>query len=97
MVTGKLSFNNSEKDGSTGIVKGKMEDNILKLYYRFVSEGMNSVMEVYFKYEDGKLLRGIGDTGNKSDTSYFTNVAAIKYNGSVLKKIDCTSLPGKYK
>ena len=30
-VTGKLSFNNYEKDGSTGTVKGKMEDNILKL------------------------------------------------------------------
>ncbi|HMK05698.1 MAG TPA: hypothetical protein VK489_15960 [Ferruginibacter sp.] len=96
-VTGRLSFDNYQKDGSTGTVNGKLENDILKLYYSFASEGMNSVMEVYFKQEEGKLLRGIGDMNNKGDTAYFTNPGAIKYNGSVLEKIPCDKLPAKYK
>src|SRR5688572_14328144 len=48
-ITGKLSFDNFEKDGSTGSVKGEREDNIIKLLYSFASEGTNSVMEIYFK------------------------------------------------
>lgn len=97
IVTGKLSFDNYEKDGSNGPVTGTLDGNIMKLLYSFASEGMNSVMEVYFKYQDGKLLRGTGDMGNKGDTTYFTNPAAIKYDGSVFKKLACETLPTKYK
>ncbi|MBK8494901.1 MAG: hypothetical protein IPL50_07650 [Chitinophagaceae bacterium] len=60
---------------------------MLKLDYVFASEGMNSVMEVYFKYKDGILVRGIGEMKTNGDTAYFINPALIKYNGSDLKKI----------
>ncbi|MBA2630340.1 MAG: hypothetical protein H0U84_04885 [Thermoleophilaceae bacterium] len=59
-VTGKLTFDNYEKDGSTGTVHGIIEGNIIKLWYNFASEGMNSVMEIYFKKQGNQLLRGIG-------------------------------------
>lgn len=96
-VTGKLSFDNYEKDGSTGTVHGKLQGDVLKLFYSFASEGMNSVMEVYYKYDDGKLLRGTGEMNNKADTAYFTNPAAIKYDGGALQKLPCETLPAKYK
>ncbi len=96
-ITGKLSFDNFEKDGSTGNVSGHLENGIVKLIYRFASEGMNSVMEVYFKVENGNLLRGTGEMDTKGDSAYFTNPANIKYEGSVLQKLSCSNLPGKYK
>ena len=96
-VTGRLSFDNYEKDGSTGTVSGDLQGDVLKLDYVFASEGMNSVMEVYFKYKDGNLVRGIGEMKTKGDTAYFINPALIQYNGSDLKKISCQNLPGKYK
>lgn len=96
-VSGKLSFDNYEKDGSTGTVHGKLQGDVLKLFYSFASEGMNSVMEVYFKYSDGKLVRGTGDMDNKGDTVYFKNPGAIKYDGGALQKLPCETLPAKYK
>lgn len=96
-ITGKLSFDNYEKDGSTGTVTGKLENGIVKLFYSFASEGMNSVMEVYFKHDNGKLSRGTGDMDTKGDTAYFKDPSAIKYDGSALQKLACTNLPAKYK
>ena len=97
-VTGKLSFDNFEKDASSGIVRGKVEGNIIKLWYNFASEGMNSVMEVYFKKEGDQLLRGIGPVDVKGDSSYFTDPAAIEYRqDQSFNKIPCATLPGKYK
>ena len=53
--SGKMLYDNYEKDGSRGTIKGKEEEGILKLCYDFNSEGMHSVTEVYFKKENGKL------------------------------------------
>ena len=69
--TGKMLYDNYEKDGSRGTVKGIEDKEIIKLWYDFNSEGMHSVMEVYFKKENGKLLRGVGDMDAKTDTTYF--------------------------
>jgi hypothetical protein len=96
-VTGRLTLDNYQKDGSTGSVTGKLEDGVLKLVYRFASEGMNSIMQVYFKLEGNTLTRGIGEMSTKGDSAYFINPASIKYNGSVLTKMSCDNLPEKYK
>ena len=97
VVTGKLNFDNYEKDGSSGSVTGKLEADILKLKYAFSSEGMNSVMEVYFKYKDGNLIRGIGNMSTKGDSSFFISPNAIKYEGGELMPISCEILPVKYR
>ena len=96
-VTGRLSFDNYEKDGSTGTVSGKIQGDVLKLDYAFASEGITSVMELYFKYKNGMLVRGIGEMKSREDTAYFVNPALIKYEGGELKKISCQTLPDKYK
>jgi len=94
-LTGKLLYDNFEKDGSSGIVKGKEEDQILKLWYDFQSEGMHSVMEVYFKKDSGRLLRGIGTMNVKSDTTYFTT--GVNYSEKeAFNKIECDLIKWKF-
>ncbi|HLG39935.1 MAG TPA: hypothetical protein VI461_09715 [Chitinophagaceae bacterium] len=98
IITGKLSFDNFEKDGSSGPVNGRIEDDIIRLWYAFKSEGMESVMEVWFKKEGNTLLRGIGPMAVKADTTYFTDAAAIEFiSGQALHKVDCKEVPSKYK
>ena len=98
LITGKLSFDNFEKDGSSGTVSGTTDDNILKLIYSFQSEGMHSVMEVYFKIEDSALIHGIGEVATKSDTTWYAHPNDISYPASNrLVKINCDNLDQKYK
>jgi len=78
-VSGNLRFDNFEKDGSSGTVNGVIKDNIIKLIYTFQSEGMTSVMEVYFKTDGDNLIRGIGEMETKNDTVSFKNPDAVQY------------------
>ena len=97
-ITGKLSFDNYEKDASSGSVRGTADGDIIKIWYNFASEGMKSVMEIYFKKEGERLLRGIGPVDVKGDTSYYTNHAAIQYmEDQSFEKLPCEELPAKYK
>lgn len=95
-LSGKMLYDNFEKDGSRGTIKGKEEAGILKLWYDFNSEGMHSVMEVYFKKANGGLLRGIGDMDLKSDTTYF--ISGINYSEKeAFNKVDCATIGWKLK
>ena len=96
MFTGKMLYDNYEKDGSRGTIKGKEDKEILKLWYDFDSEGMHSVMEVYLKKENGKLLRGIGDMDAKTDTTYF--ISGVNYSDKeAFTKVDCDLIGWKLK
>ena len=97
-ITGKLSFDNFEKDGSSGTVHGTIEGDIIKLWYSFESEGMKSVMEVWYKKQGDALLRGIGPSKVNADSSYFSDHSAIKFaEDQALKKVDCADVPERYK
>jgi hypothetical protein len=94
-LTGRMLYDNFEKDGSHGTVKGKQDGDILKLFYDFNSEGMRSVMEVYFKKVPGGLLRGVGDMNVKGDTTYFTS--GINYSDKeAFSKVDCETVKGRF-
>jgi len=96
MITGKMLYDNYEKDGSRGTVKGKEENEIIKLWYDFTSEGMHSIMEVYFKKENGRLLRGVGDMDAKTDTTYF--ISGVNYSDKeAFTKVDCDMIGWKLK
>jgi hypothetical protein len=97
-VTGKLSFDNYEKDGSSGSVKGTVENNIVKLIYDFQSEGMHSVMDIYFKITDKGLIQGIGEVAARGDTTSYANPDKVDYPAAnELLKISCEALDTKYK
>jgi len=95
-LSGKMLYDNYEKDGSRGPVKGTEEKEIIKLWYDFQSEGIRSVMEVYFKKENGRLLRGVGSMDVKTDTTYFTS--GINYSEKeAFNKVDCATIEWKLK
>lgn len=97
-VSGKLSFDNFQKDGSTGTVVGKIVGDTLKLVYSFQSEGTNSVMEVYLKIVDDGLVSGTGEVAVKGDTAYYTKTADITFAAeNKLSRLPCEQLPQKYK
>ena len=98
VVDGKLTFNNFQKDKSTGTVQGKIEGDIVKLWYSFQSEGMNSVMEIYFRKQDDGLVRGFGPVEVRGDTAYFKSEKDIVYNADqTFSNVECSQLPGKYR
>lgn len=89
-VTGKLKFDNYQIDGSSGTLHGVVEGDILKLNYDFFSEGMNSIMDIYFKVENNTLIRGVGDMKTNGDSTTFINEFSIEYPlETVLKKANC--------
>jgi hypothetical protein len=95
-LSGRMLYDNFEKDGSRGTVKGKEEGEILKLWYDFNSEGIHSVIEVYFKRENGRLLRGVGSMDVKIDTTYF--ISGINYSDKeAFTKVDCGLIEWKLK
>ena len=95
-ISGKMLYDNYEKDGSRGTVKGKEDGEIIKLWYDFTSEGMHSVMEVYFKKEAGRLLRGVGSMDAKTDTTYF--ISGINYSDKeAFNKVNCSVVEWKLK
>jgi hypothetical protein len=94
-ISGVMLYDNYEKDGSRGTVKGKKEGVILKLFYDFNAEGTRSVMEVYFKEVPGGLLRGVGDMDVKADTAYFRS--GINYSDKeAFAKVDCKVVKAKF-
>jgi hypothetical protein len=80
LLTGSLHFNNFEKDDSRGTVTGTMGEDVAMLWYSFSSEGMNSVMEVYFKKDGDRMIRGVGEMDVKGDTAYFKDKSKITYD-----------------
>ena len=95
-LSGKMLYDNYEKDGSRGMVKGKEEAEIIKLWYDFEAEGVRSVMEVYFKKDNERLLRGIGSMDVKTDTTYF--ISGINYSDKeAFNKVDCKLIEWKLK
>lgn len=97
-ITGKLTFDNFEKDGSSGDVRGRIDSGIIKLIYSFRSEGMNSVMEVYFKVQGDSLLQGVGERTNHGDTVFFANSSAVTFQKrNPLKKTDCGQLDERFR
>jgi len=96
-LTGRLTFNNFEKDKSSGNVRGKIEAGMVKLWYNFQSEGMQSVMQVYFKKQGDHLVRGLGPVTAKGDSAYFSNSKDVDYNSDqTFTRVDCSILPSKY-
>lgn len=81
-VTGDLMYNRFEKDDNDGSITGTLEDDKIKAWYKFSSEGMISVREVYFKIIDHKLAEGYGDVELKHDSAYYKYPTALKYEAT---------------
>lgn len=89
-VKGKLTFDNFEKDSSSGEVVGNFSADTLKLNYTFQSEGTTSKREVYFLKTGNSLMMGIGDMEDKNGVMCFKDHKKISYSKAlVLVKTEC--------
>ena len=89
-IRGSLTFDNYEKDASTGTVRGTVQGDLIQLWYNFQSEGMSSVSQVYFKKEGSILIFGTGPVKTKGDTAYFPQPGSVKYDpGMALSPVNC--------
>ncbi|HEY9362530.1 MAG TPA: hypothetical protein VIQ00_04665 [Chitinophagaceae bacterium] len=92
-INGKMVFDNFEKDGSHGLVNGKIKGDTLILIYDFFSEGMKSVSEELFKIRDSQLVRASGNIGMRGDTVFYKRDGALQFkNDNDFIKTSCDSL-----
>lgn len=76
---GKLEYKRFEKDSNKGEVSLLEDDKYLKGWYRFQSEGVLSVREVYFRKTFKGLEEGYGEITMVSDTALFKYPATLDY------------------
>lgn len=92
-VKGTAVFKNFEKDSNHGTVEGTVDGDIIRLWYNFQSEGMNSVRELYFKKDGDKLVTGTSNEATRADTAYVPDAKAVIYNGPVYMMSNCSAAP----
>jgi hypothetical protein len=89
-VSGTVSFDNYQKDSSSGTVRGSVKKDTVVLWYNFFSEGMHSVMEIVLQKTEDGLVRAVGPIVSKGDTALFKDHNEIKFDPrQTLQKIEC--------
>jgi len=90
-VSGKLAYNNFEKDSSSGTLVGNYEDEVLLGNYLFTSEGMESDREVIFKRSGENFIQGFGPVNSFGGKETFKDISEVTYNPShtFTKSPDC--------
>jgi hypothetical protein len=97
-IHGKMVFDNFEKDGSHGMVNGKINGDTLTLIYDFFAEGMKSVSEEIFRVSNDQLIRASGNIGTRGDTVYYKRDEALQFNNdNIFTKTGCDSLQPFFK
>lgn len=96
-IIGKMRYKNFEKDSSIGEVVGSQNGDTLKLNYTFQAEGKTSEREIYFLRKGENIIEGIGEQKTEGSQSKYANTAALKYEGNILKQVDCTDFDQKFK
>ena len=87
-ASGTLVYVFYEKDKNTGTYQGTFENNMLLADYTFQSEGKESVRQVAFKIQDGKLLEGYGELN--ADGTKFKDTSKLTFNPNMpLTKLSC--------
>jgi hypothetical protein len=83
-VLGTVSFDNFEKDSSSGTFVGTYNDGLLVGDYTFESEGMTSVRQLAFKKVDSGFVAGFGEVEVVDDREMFKDVSDLDYDTSTI-------------
>lgn len=78
-ISGDLEFNNFEKDDNKGTLNAKVQGNLIVGFYKYFSEGTESVRQVVFKLAGDTLLEGYGNLMESGDTTLFKNIEELNY------------------
>lgn len=89
-VDGLLDYHFHEKDKSTGILDGKLSDNILRASYTYQAEGTKSTREVVFKLMGDQAYEGLAEGADSLGNPVFNkNDAMVKFDPVPYKKHAC--------
>jgi len=92
IVTGKLVYDWSQKDGNVGTLKGVLRGDLIFAEYTFESEGTTSVQEIIFRLEDSLLQQAVGDLAQKDNKIVYKNPQDLDFNTMPpYMKIPCSS------
>ncbi|MBC7745378.1 MAG: hypothetical protein H7096_09775 [Flavobacterium sp.] len=90
VVTGRLSYNFSEKDSNEGDIEGKFNGDTLLADYKFMSEGKESTRQVIFLIRDHVATEGYGDMEEKAGMMVFKNIKNVNFGkGLILNQAEC--------
>ena len=76
---GPLEYKRFEKDRNKGTVILTEKNNKLEGWYRFQSEGMNSVRQIIFKMNGDSLSEAYGDIELKGDTAVYKYPHSLQF------------------
>ncbi len=90
-VSGVISYNNYQKDSSSGSIKGIFANDILLADYVFDSEGMKSNRQVIFKRVGDSFIQGFGNVKTVDGKEVFDNISNVTYDSksTFVKSEDC--------
>lgn len=96
-IIGKMHYKNFEKDSSIGDVVGSQNGDTLKLVYTFRAERTVSDREIYFLKKEGNIIEATGEYKTEGKSVAYSHPEKIKYDGTILKQIDCTDFDKNFK
>ncbi|WP_157986653.1 hypothetical protein [Chitinophaga alhagiae] len=89
-VDGVLDYDFFEKDKSSGILDGKLNDNILRATYSFHAEGTQSTRQVVFKLMGDQAYEAIADSMDTQGNPVFNGKdELLKFDPAPYKKQAC--------
>lgn len=93
-ISGVLSYDNFQKDSSSGSFIGTYTDGVLIGNYSFMSEGSHSERQIAFKKQENTFIAGYGPYETVNDIETFTDIHAISYDSKqeFTKSTQCNSL-----
>jgi hypothetical protein len=92
-VTGRIAYNNYEKDSSSGTFVGTFTGGVLLGTYSFQSEGMDSSIQYIFKHTGDDFIQGFGPIetiGNKEVLVNKENFTTYDPKMTFKKSASCT-------
>jgi hypothetical protein len=93
-VTGFYSVSIYEKDGSFGIIKGKlMGSDTVSVNFKYMQEGTVSTEPLLFVIKDNKLINLVSDDFDNDGRMILTNKKKLKM-GETLTAVDCDKIKG---
>ncbi|TCZ72948.1 hypothetical protein [Flaviaesturariibacter aridisoli] len=89
--SGPLEYQLKEKDRNRGTFTiATNEGGLLRGWYRFQSEGMESVREEVFRKDGDALVPGYGEIVQQGDTARFAPGAALQFDSKrALRPVEC--------
>ncbi len=89
-ISGRMMYDNYQKDGSWGTVKGMLEGGLLKVWYDFEAEGMRSVRRIIFRVEKDHLLPATGELVVRGDSSLYVDEGKLEFEKEgALQRVEC--------